>query len=337
MESFDGKNKSWSYKSEIKNFIRIEEFPFTKSVNLCNLNIIQQIGTPSTMAQVFKVKIDETLVLAAKILPICNDDSFKNNEKEMKYAVRASELKSIHFPKVYDIDRIGNPKLPILCNDTHYNFVNSNKEINFKYNWETKSLNYQQNKFLLEIFKDNSNKLNKFLKMKKNFIPLDVIVNELDKKIILPTNITSHIIFSEILPYDLKYLLVYKRKQLSVSQWYIFIKHLLSAIYEMHFKLNIFHADLHLGNILVYKLDNNYIPVIHDFGKSLDYDKNKYLHRYNDISSIISHIEDNSDIIPVKILKLLDELTDVFNDNVDTQEFPIINLVKFWNNVIIEK
>jgi predicted unusual protein kinase regulating ubiquinone biosynthesis (AarF/ABC1/UbiB family) len=43
----------------------------------------------------------------------------------------------------------------------------------------------------------------------------------------------------------------------------------------MQLKLNLVHLDLHLGNIVLIKNDGEYLPLIHDFGKSRKIDFSK--------------------------------------------------------------
>ncbi len=97
--------------------------------------------------------------------------------------------------------------------------------------------------------------------MRKNLKPIDIIIKNLSaENIQLLIQISSRIIFSEILPCDLKY----ERKELTTIQWYNLIKNLFEGICEMHTKLHIFHSQLHLGNVLIYIVNDSYIQVIHD-------------------------------------------------------------------------
>ena len=70
MEIFDGRNKVWTLESNSSTYDRLKIYSHIRNrfENQCRLNIEKRIGMESTMAEVYKVNIQEFEV-AAKLLP----------------------------------------------------------------------------------------------------------------------------------------------------------------------------------------------------------------------------------------------------------------------------
>lgn len=75
-------------------------------------------------------------------------------------------------------------------------------------------------------------------------------------------SLKSHILISEIFKEDLYTYL--QKNHLTIE----IINQCLKAIYDLHFKLNVIHNDLHLKNFLVDFKEDKILIVIHDFGQS---------------------------------------------------------------------
>ncbi len=336
MDIFDGRYKDWTLNSGCKNkdrigifkeYIKYSKYIDNNLIKSCNVDISKRIGMESTMAEVYKVNIKENFSVAVKILPIINIESYTNNEKEFRFAIRASDLvlssQSKYFPIVYD---------QLSCKETY--FYGSNKP-NLKF--YEKSLRYQQFQDLLDA-QIEQKVIDKILSYKKKFLDAEQVINILQKNkdfvnIDLSTKVASHLLVSEIACFDLDYYL--DNNILTDTQFYYLLKDIFLAINDMYVKLNILHNDLHLGNILLIKENSRYIPLIHDFGKSKEITINKNMKDImnNDLFYFISKFEEkiknkeNNN----KILISLDEVVNVALES--ENDFPIIDIVKYWNNV----
>jgi len=347
LENFDGRNKKWTLNSEYSlNGKRIKKYHsmIGKYEVDCNMNIEQRIGMESTMGEVYKVSLDnkdEKIFLAGKILPITNDNSFINNEKEIRFAIEASELvlnkNSLYFTIVYDFS---------FCNETYFYTNNDNKFKPLYLRFYEKSLRYQQFQKLLNL-NVNDNIKNKILKFKKSLIDPDIIVEKLSLKVQLSNKIQSHILFSELACFDLNYYLDFLNlnNSLILETLYHLLKHIFLAIGDMSIKLNLLHNDLHLGNILLINdEDYRYIPLIHDFGKSRkfknitspdsfekEHDLFFFLGKFEEKISDLTFVNEELEYVKKWLGKSLSEVIDIFYDSNET--FPILDVIKYWESL----
>lgn len=324
MEIFDGKNKKWTIPSDA-----INENNRYQKLELKNIEVKKRIGSPSTMAQVFQVEINsqnDSIPIAAKLLPICNEESVNSNKNEMEIAFRASELvlnseNLINcFPIVYNTD-----SSLFLCKETYF------YDKDEKYDWYNKSKRYQQ--FGTILSNKYPDKFDKIMLMKRQIKDPEIIVKALNLDIELPTKIESHILFSELAYCDLGYYLNSSFEE-DYKFYYEIIKQVFKAIETLHTKLNVVHRDLHLGNILVLSLENPII-LIHDFGKSKFSDFDTYVDKVNDISYFLSQITDESKnlfSIPYKLKEYINQCIDILDENID-MKYPITKVVEFWENL----
>lgn len=366
MDIFDGRVKKWTLDSEHSSNIQ-NRFEIYKSIkdteNLrinidSKINIENRIGMESTMGEVFKINLrnDKSFhFLAAKILPITKDESYENNEKEIRFAIEASELvlngESIYFPLVYGFS---------LCKETYFYGVPTN-EIKFHLRFYEKSLRYQKFKFLMDSVESKDFLLNKIIKYKKNFLEPEKVNEILKLNLNLPDKVQSHILFSELASFDLNYYLdnskILNLEILkSLKSLYFLLKDVFIAISDLQIKLNILHNDLHLGNILLIEdkdSEYKYKILIHDFGKSrrlrfngenLDYyDKehdlfffiSKFEEKLRELEfrksefreSEFSESEDNFSIF----FKSFDIIADVLYNS--KKKYPILDVIEYWESI----
>jgi len=370
INKFDARYKNWTLNSEyqlnderIKTYNTILKEISNKNLLNCEIDIKQRIGMESTMGEVFKIsfsKDNDLLQIAAKILPIINDSSFKNNEKEIRFAVEASELvlknKSVYFPIVYDFKQ---------CSETHFyeenisSTSNKIKSYNLRFGVNTfmlKSLRYQQMRVLLNLNVESDIK-EKILKLKKNLLDPNTIVEKLNLNVKLPDKIQSHILFSELACFDLNYYIdfLFQKNELNFKILHYLLLHIFLAIKDMIVELNLLHNDLHLGNILLINDTSSeigYLPLIHDFGKSrkLKYNELGELEHFDkehDIFFFLGKLEDKIndlyiDIEDVKNIGItkdfyifkssLSEVIDTFYES--KKIYPILDIIKYWKNLI---
>jgi hypothetical protein len=314
----------------------------------CEIDIKSRIGMESTMGEVFKVSPFDNIFTAFKILPILSDASISNNEKEIRIACKASELvlsgKSQYFPLVYDF---------VFCENTRFYGVDSN-QLKFHLRFYDKSLRYQQFQQLIN-FNQNLVYKEKIILYKRKLLEPGKIIELLNLNLKLSNNVQSHILISELACFDLNYYL--DNYEINNLKLYELIKHIFIAIHDMMIHLRILHNDLHLGNIIMIKsLDGNFIPLIHDFGKSRSlflnnlnelkedlinplYDKEHDLFYF--IGKLIEKLKDLENLEnPNKfknkynrsiIYKALEEAIDVFNES--KQKYSVIDVVKYWESI----
>jgi hypothetical protein len=300
----DGRDKEWTqsstcYSNRLKNSI----------LNIPNIEIIKRIGSPSTMAEVYHTKINN-LDVACKLLPINSSASIKQIENEFIIASLVGKGDEIYFPYVYDKFYINdtyfyNQKCPFIQTDTSKDFNSSSK-------W------YQYYDYL--ITNAPHEMIDTIILYKQKYIEPDITRDRLCPDIIIPTNIRSGVLLSEILEYDLSYYL--NTNTLSQKEWIELLTHIFKAIEIMHTKYNILHNDLHLGNILI----NDKIPIIHDFGKSRISKFDNHYDKQHDVVYFLGQLLDREDI-PTKIRDLLDPMPDIINNS--NNQYPIIDIVKY--------
>lgn len=305
---FDGRGKKWTRETSIFKFD--DECKNIDIDSLCKIDVVKRIGSISTMAEVYLVTFNETK-MACKILPIDSDESIDRNSKEIDFATQASKCKSIFFPKVYGA---------LFCMDTH--FYDGKCEFNCKVKipeFYNKSKRYQQYAYLLDISPNNLKQ--DIMKYKKSFIEASITKEKLLPNAELPDTVVSYLLFSQVAEYDLDYYLTVKTLSNETLQGLLF--DIFKAIRDMHTKLNLVHADLHLGNILII----NGRPLIHDFGKSYKSTFDDINDRQKDIFYFLGQLYDKIDI-PSQVKSLLDDVSDIVIDS--NSRYPISEVVKFW-------
>jgi hypothetical protein len=348
---FDPRNKPWTLDSGYENNNRIKDYELfkevkiqksslpgiintkaSKSYNFCDINISQRIGMESTMSEVYKINLNNQFA-AVKILPILNDKSMSNNEKEIRFALEASELilsgESKYFPIVYDF---------MFCEETHFYKGENLKGDSFSLRFYDKSLRYQK---FQALYRAGENAIDEIVSYKRKFLEPEKIKEILQLNVSLPNKVQSHLLISELAPFDLDYYFnEILSSKLCLSEYRFKIYHLLKyvflAIQDLQIKLNLLHNDLHLGNILMVKDDSSeigYIPVIHDFGKSRKItrkgDKINHFDKEHDLFFFLGKFEEKTRMFELE----LEVLIDVFNES--KEMYPIINVVDYWNNLRI--
>jgi hypothetical protein len=338
---FNGDVENWTYSSENKEHNNRFQY-ISNLINYdfsCKLDISSRIGSASTMGEVYKINIDIhniNYVLAAKILPILSDKSFKSNENEIRLAVEASESvlkgESAYFPIVYGFNE---------CEETYF-YGKSPNNLNFY----ERSLRYQQFQYLYSSITSKELK-NKVMEFKKSLKSPELVLNYLQSKeknlkLSLPTKVSSHLLFSELASYDMNFYL--ETYRLSFEDICDILQKIFKAIQDLHMKLNILHNDLHLGNILILEeIENDSVietPLIHDFGSSekLDFSKITQRERAKDINYFMSQFWDKistlyseSEPQMFKKLKIMfNEIDDVILES--NKIYPIQDVVEYFEN-----
>lgn len=328
MDIFNALNKNWTLESSLKDSesprLKLYEQIQSSNFEKCDIDIDKRIGMESTMAEVYKVDINKNLFMAAKILPISSKDSYTNNKREFEFAIEASNLvlsgQSRYFLLVYDI---------AFCKETHFHGV---KSTSIKF--QEKSLRYQQFQQLLNSTENEFIK-SQIIQYKRKFMNPDYVRDLLKlENVKLSNKISSHILFSELASFDLDYYLSHYK--LTEKDLYGLLKHIFLGIQDIQIKLNLIHLDLHLGNIVLIQENNEYIPIIHDFGKSRKMDSKSDYDLEHDLFYFISKFEEKMrdlNLSEKRISQGLDECIDVFQNS--KNEYPIVSVFEFWNTVEI--
>lgn len=295
-----------------------QKFHDKNSVNICSDNwnsdviqIVERIGSESSSAEVYKLKVGEYPEMAGKILPIISDESIRNNLNEIEIAQYLSDLNDPHFPFVYGSS---------YCENTIYSENSLFVEDSYRYflyrNLITPSLSTSQKKRLLHKCRVEN---------------LDSLKSEFGD-----VPIGSHVLLSSLSFCDLRsFPQCFSDIVITENIWEYIIIEILKTIKLLNEDLNIMHGDLHMGNILLNVTVNNElsVPVIHDFGKSKKMDEWSMYDRITDVGTFFNDLLINP-FIPEKIknkISILNNYVDEvkFND----LSFPIMNIVqhKFLN------
>lgn len=221
----------------------------------CRLQILNRIGSNSTAGEVYRVRLDAECA-ALKIMPRINAKSNQTNTNEIKLAVKVSEAvksgQTVYFPMIFAHG---------VCGDTEFDPAST--FIDAAHAFATQQMLVS----MLETKRERVRFIAETRRMRAQQM-CEHILN-LKKDITLPGKVpipSDHII-SELADADL---LVVIRESPDPD----FIRTLISKSFEaaefLNGTLRIIHNDLHLGNVLVFT--EMYIPLIHDFGKSFEFD-----------------------------------------------------------------
>jgi serine/threonine protein kinase len=324
MTTFTPNNK-WNISNEYigVNKDRKAKFSLINSNNkMLNCDFIpeERIGSESTMGEVYKIKV-KNINAAVKILPVINDSSIKNNQKEIDIAKELSNLvlnnQSIHFPIVY---------FDLHCDSTYFYEHQKSK-------FATKSLNYQLYKKLINSLLDES-VIDNIESLYKTNTSISQILKDIKVyDMIDDTKISSDLLFSELAYCDLFHFiktLIYEY-DINIRNQIIkeIIYQVLEGIKDMQNR-GIVHNDLHLGNILLlYKpyisdikeiediedkiIVKDLIILIHDFGKSSKNIKLSNIQKRIDVQTFMiefnKHYKTNFD----NIIEMLDNNFDIYD------------------------
>jgi len=327
MDLFSGNVKIWNVP--IKTFTLPNRFETYKNVmelirkeKPCEIEPMERIGSASTMGEVYSHKIDNQMI-AIKILPIVNSKSVSNNLKEIELAREVSLLvldgKSKYFPLVY---------FDTFCDSTFFYEHNESK-------FAKQSLNYQQYNYVKTNIHDKEliSKLDTLYKNKKD---MNVLFEEAGINELIPNNIQSHLLFSELAYTDLRN---YLSEKIDVNILNQIIIQVLQAINELQ-SCGIIHNDLHLGNILLLFNPLETINIlIHDFGKSVKLDipynftnlqfKKDIITFFNEITAYIAKFYDKNSENYTFIKNNLDSSI-LLLDEMNTKS-PVLEILKLWN------
>jgi tRNA A-37 threonylcarbamoyl transferase component Bud32 len=256
---------------------------------------ITRIGSESNNAHVYKmndghkIKIDVEVGVsimfdcAIKVMVIKDDNDYSQHEKEVEFAKMVSDLVLSGVCEYY----------PILL----YSHVGCNNLITFKNSDQIKGTLYliykcienssikSRTKRLIKII---LNKINSFDGLSENnnklrgksildYISENESVDKCYRNILDKNKLIGTIMVSELAWGDLKQLIIGESLNLSlmtlrqnIDFWKDIIIKIIKAIHHLPF----IHNDLHLGNILLAEKKNNeWIPLIHDFGESTDFNQ----------------------------------------------------------------
>lgn len=276
----------------------------------CDIEVIQRIGSPSMNGEVYQLKY-RGKEFVGKILPIIDKKTEESSSSEIKIANFVSNLvttgQSVYFPVVYG---------SAFCREVIYNekslFSKPSKLHALKKHIEKQmSSNIQKKRFSTSA---------NTLKKAKAFAS----ENKINIDNISPS---SYIMFSEIAYSDLSYYI--EQYTLTVKEWNALITHIFLAIKTMQDK-NLFHGDLHTGNILILKNENNdLLPLIHDFGTSYFVEDWTIGERKEDLEKFLYQLMKNQNI-PDTIMKKLENINDYVSSFNDTSSLIDI-VIEMWS------
>ena len=271
--------------------------------------------------EVYLVSIGK-VKMACKIMHVIDQTSHEKNDNEVGIATFLSgivrEGKSKYFPIVYGSST---------CYDTIFSDNSKFKE---------ESSRYVVIEYILSKIDKRSDK-KRFFRKVRNETDLSVIKGMASEKgIQVPDDIpsTSYVMFSELAWGDIGDFFIKYGKKINLKFWDTLILRMLYAIRDLH-RLNIFHGDLHIHNFLImfHKQDDliEFIPLIHDFGKSKRVNKWSLNERRRDFEQMMSGMVERSDYynVPNTVRNKLLEMKSVIDSH--TTNEPLYQLlIDFW-------
>lgn len=288
------------------------------------IKINNRLGTPSMDGEVYLLQIGD-VKMAGKVMPVINDKSEQKNTNEIKIATFLSNIvkegKSLFFPIVYG---------SALCTKT--TFSNNSK-------FKKESDRYALIRNIIKQLEGDRRKqvrFNAYTKSGKLDTHEDIIAFVKSYDIEIPDKIqgTSYIMLSELAWGDLGDFFIKYGDKIGYKMWNKLILQSLYAIRDLHV-LGIAHNDLHIHNMLIMFEQKNgkieFLPLIHDFGKSEIVENWTMEMRKKDYESIINGLIEKSDYYNVpsnmktkllKIQRILENYSSIGPIEKD--------LLKFW-------
>lgn len=342
--------------------INIEEQP--NEVKSCPLfNIEKRIGSDSVAGIVYLAKIDG-IPTALKIMPVVDESSKTQNVNEITIAKLVSNLvvqqKSIYFPIVYGSyeckEIVYPPESAFLPQSFKYAI---NNELNALFERKMAENNLSMNArnkrlFKISIEKRNSEDEGKFV-AEEYLVKTAEWFNENYRKFGIPdgNDITAdminpklegHILVSELAQMDLKQFIeqhLDAGEIISDAVWFNIIEQVLNGIDDMQ-KLNIIHQDLHLGNVLLLKKNEDIVCLIHDFGQSNMITRDEWIgeERSFDIKKFISFLLEYSfgsgkkspDAMTGKFNEFIRSFLRYIQENETTERTFMDELINYFNS-----
>lgn len=236
-----------------------------------NKVFINTIGSPSQYGIVYKITFDNLmfdgytypkLCYALKIMPYINESL--DNRQEIAFANYLSNLDNKKFPIVY-------------FTALNQNFISSNSigQIDLDKLYDYNSQNKKKShKNLLDKIKE----YNIYNNIDEKSFKCDIMISRiywgdlislLNEKVIIDENINNYNGCKSI-----DYCNIINKIKIDKSILQKFLKKIIQSIKTLRI-YNLYHKDLHCGNILI---DFNGNPIIHDFGQTIyDISNNKYI------------------------------------------------------------
>ena len=265
--------------------------------------IIKRIGTESTDAEIYLVKLKGTDFHAVfKIIPYKDEHTEELFLNELTIAGICSDMVKQQvcrfFPMMYTSYR---------CNNLIFPDSSLLHEISFRYEILKDAFDK------LELLLDNPDDLRDSRALKfslrntigfeKDYIKIKSIILETiqaflkDRNIIadiqIDVKIKGFVIVNELGQMDLNQYISYKKQIKSPildSEWFDLLDHILNGIKFLQLN-NILHDDLHMGNVLLLNKEEGITWLIHDFGKSKILTEWSLEHKKKDILFFIDMLD----------------------------------------------
>ncbi len=220
----------------------------------------RRIGSPSSEAEVYLVQYGSALA-ALKLLPILTDADVQKNEREIEYALRASNLvlqrgASTHFPLVYAHGH---------CDSVAFfrNGSIASGAVQYACMDALRQANPAQERQITRLFRARQS-------------PEQIAARlQLDASVCIDAPVHAQFLLSELANEDL---LHWSTRRQSVLHWRCLVQQVLDAVRVLHRDEQISHSDLHLGNVLLLA---DYAPdsvtaLLHDFGRAEPLDEHNW-------------------------------------------------------------
>jgi len=261
----DSPPKRWGFWRDVrkrKTYLNFNKSSFPDNAYFCDnvldniknfekIQIIERIGSPSADAEVYRIKFNN-VEFAMKLIPRKDIDSEERNKMEIQTALRASEY-SDYFPITFAYGFCENSGYFISLDNYFSSFIPEAQKFNIVYKMEKQIIDKRLKKrFLADVrnemsIEDLKNKYN--LKTEGNDIQVDYLISELANG-------------------DLGNWMKVER---NIKDWRKILIEIIYGIYYLTTQIRKVHPDLHPGNVLIVKDENDKDKaLIHDFGRCFD-------------------------------------------------------------------
>lgn len=222
--------------------------------NSQKIEILERIGSESAEGEVYRIKYGD-MEFALKLMPRMYKDSENKNFKEIEIANLASQYPD-YFPMTFAYG---------FCPNSSY-YIGKSKISAFiaktvEYNTISNILQSITSKIVRKRFEADYRNGMTINELKKKYL-IDNVPNE--------NSIQVDFLISELANGDLGNWCKVKQ---DIQYWRKILIDVIFGIYYLTVMIGKVHPDLHLGNILILKGENDIRALIHDFGRCYAVDK----------------------------------------------------------------
>jgi predicted DNA-binding protein len=342
IEKLDTSVNDWIKATGFINKDRTRNFSILRSIKenercICNKNwdskktgnckqiiVEKRIGSHSMAGEAYMIDIDGKKAVA-KLMPILDKKSDKENKNEIMIAVEASNLvftgKSQFFPLVYAVSE---------CTETVLNskssFYNRAKSYAIREHIENQLNEKRKKRFMaLSLNKESLEEIVK--------VSMDQRGGQLVERPNTDYKVRSNVIIDELAWGDLGQYIIDNKSKMNNRMWNLILLQVLSGIDDMQTMMSVVHHDLHQGNVLLsFHQDGEsqfLICLIHDFGKSGKVQTGEWTKedRINDVEVFFNAMSKSA---PPEMVSKMDYVANIIIENHQDGSPIMSKILNYW-------